>query len=65
MAGDWSQPIQPCSTFIDPDTRRAMGEQAVALSKAVGYDSAGMFVAEHASLCTCISPPSPSFLSVC
>ncbi|CAI2737404.1 unnamed protein product [Dicrocoelium dendriticum] len=29
------------STFIDPETRRAMGEQAVSLAKAVGYDSAG------------------------
>jgi propionyl-CoA carboxylase alpha chain len=29
------------STFLDPDTRRAMGEQAVQLGKAVGYNSAG------------------------
>ncbi|XP_071839324.1 propionyl-CoA carboxylase alpha chain, mitochondrial-like [Apostichopus japonicus] len=29
------------STFIDPDTRRAMGEQAVALANAVDYVSAG------------------------
>ena len=29
------------STFLDPNTRRAMGEQAVQLAKAVGYDSAG------------------------
>ncbi|OMJ09685.1 Propionyl-CoA carboxylase alpha chain, mitochondrial [Smittium culicis] len=29
------------SPFIDPETRRAMGEQAVALSKNVGYTSAG------------------------
>lgn len=29
------------SPFLDPETRRAMGEQAVALSKAIGYDSAG------------------------
>merc|ERR1711990_327751 len=29
------------SPFLDPETRRAMGEQAVALSKAMGYDSAG------------------------
>jgi len=29
------------SPFLDEDTRRAMGEQAVALAKAVGYDSAG------------------------
>ncbi|PYE43401.1 biotin carboxyl carrier protein /biotin carboxylase [Rhizobium sp. PP-F2F-G20b] len=29
------------SPFLDPETRRAMGEQAVALSKAVGYHSAG------------------------
>ena len=29
------------SPFLDPDTRRAMGEQAVSLSKAIGYDSAG------------------------
>ncbi|XP_031548764.1 propionyl-CoA carboxylase alpha chain, mitochondrial-like [Actinia tenebrosa] len=29
------------SSFVDPDLRRAMGEQAVALAKAVGYDSAG------------------------
>ncbi len=29
------------SPFLDEATRRAMGEQAVALAKAVGYDSAG------------------------
>jgi len=29
------------SVFLDEDTRRAMGEQAVALAKAVGYVSAG------------------------
>lgn len=29
------------STFVDPELRKAMGEQAVALAKAVGYDSAG------------------------
>ncbi|MFY0309543.1 acetyl-CoA carboxylase biotin carboxylase subunit [Leisingera sp. D0M16] len=29
------------SPFLDEDTRRAMGEQAVALAKAVGYSSAG------------------------
>lgn len=29
------------STFLDPQTRKAMGEQAVSLAKAVGYDSAG------------------------
>ncbi|MBS1269779.1 MAG: Acetyl-/propionyl-coenzyme A carboxylase alpha chain [Gammaproteobacteria bacterium] len=29
------------SPFLDPDTRRAMGEQAVALSRAVDYVSAG------------------------
>ena len=29
------------SPFLDPETRRAMGEQAVALSKAVDYHSAG------------------------
>ncbi|KAM6956440.1 propionyl-CoA carboxylase alpha chain [Aplochiton taeniatus] len=29
------------STFLDPDTRRAMGEQAVSLAKAVQYSSAG------------------------
>lgn len=29
------------STFLDPGTRRAMGEQAVALAQAVGYSSAG------------------------
>ena len=33
--------------FIDPETRRAMGEQAVALSKAVGYSSAGVLVLEY------------------
>ena len=31
----------PHSTFVDPDMRQAMGAQAVALSKAVGYSSAG------------------------
>src|ERR1051326_4304296 len=29
------------SPFLNEETRRAMGEQAVALAKAVGYDSAG------------------------
>ncbi|KAJ8401257.1 hypothetical protein AAFF_G00384880, partial [Aldrovandia affinis] len=29
------------STFLDPETRRAMGEQAVALAQAVNYSSAG------------------------
>ncbi|KAJ4949616.1 hypothetical protein JOQ06_021126 [Pogonophryne albipinna] len=29
------------STFLDPETRRAMGEQAVKLAKAVQYSSAG------------------------
>merc|ERR1719187_2439885 len=29
------------SPFLDPTTRAAMGEQAVQLSKAIGYDSAG------------------------
>ncbi|MEZ5731572.1 MAG: acetyl/propionyl/methylcrotonyl-CoA carboxylase subunit alpha [Paracoccaceae bacterium] len=29
------------SSFLDPATRKAMGEQAVALAKAVGYTSAG------------------------
>ena len=29
------------SPFLDPETRRAMGEQAVALAQAVGYTSAG------------------------
>jgi propionyl-CoA carboxylase alpha chain len=29
------------STFLDPETRRKMGEQAITLAKAVGYFSAG------------------------
>ncbi len=29
------------STFLDPETRRKMGEQAVTLAKAVGYTTAG------------------------
>lgn len=29
------------SVYIDPETRKAMGTQATALAKAVGYDSAG------------------------
>ncbi|WP_319528949.1 acetyl/propionyl/methylcrotonyl-CoA carboxylase subunit alpha [uncultured Cohaesibacter sp.] len=29
------------SSFLDPQTRKAMGDQAVALAKAVGYQSAG------------------------
>jgi propionyl-CoA carboxylase alpha chain len=29
------------SPFLDPQTRKAMGEQAVSLSTAIGYDSAG------------------------
>ena len=29
------------SPFLDPDTRAAMGAQAIALAKAIGYDSAG------------------------
>ena len=31
------------STFLDPETRRSMGEQAVALAKSVQYESAGSF----------------------
>lgn len=30
------------STFLDPATRRAMGEQAVSLAKLVNYTSAGI-----------------------
>ncbi len=37
------------STFLDPDTRRAMGEEAVQLSKAVGYSSAGTWLAARQS----------------
>jgi len=34
--------IEECpSPFLDPATRQAMGEQAVQLSKSIGYDSAG------------------------
>ncbi len=34
--------VEECpSPFLDPTTRRAMGEQAVALARAVGYVSAG------------------------
>ena len=29
------------SSFVDPDMRRRMGEQAIQLALAVGYDSAG------------------------
>ena len=29
------------STFIDAETRKAMGERAVALAKKIGYSSAG------------------------
>ena len=29
------------SPFVDPELRRRMGEQAISLAKAVGYDSAG------------------------
>ncbi|KAG1661617.1 Propionyl-CoA carboxylase alpha chain, mitochondrial [Nymphon striatum] len=29
------------STFVDPEMRKAMGEQATSLAQAVGYDSAG------------------------
>ena len=38
------------SPFIDPETRRAMGEQAVALARAAGYVSAGTveFVVDEA-----------------
>lgn len=36
-------PLSNISTFIDPETRQAMGEQAVALAKAVGYSSAGIY----------------------
>lgn len=32
-----------CSTFLNPDTRRAMGQQAVALAKSVQYESAGEY----------------------
>lgn len=37
----FSENIFIFSTFVDPDLRKAMGEQAVSLAKAVGYDSAG------------------------
>lgn len=30
------------STFVDPVMRKKMGDQAVQLARAVGYDSAGM-----------------------
>jgi len=30
-----------CSTFVDPVMRKKMGDQAVQLARAVGYDSAG------------------------
>lgn len=33
---------QAPSSFIDPETRRKMGEQAVSLCKEVGYKSAGI-----------------------
>lgn len=33
--------VHPPSTFLDPETRRAMGDQAVQLAKAVQYSSAG------------------------
>ena len=33
--------LSPLSMFLDAETRKAMGEQAVALSQAVGYSSAG------------------------
>lgn len=32
------------STFLDSGLRKAMGEQATALAKAVGYDSAGKWL---------------------
>ena len=36
------QVIEECpSPFLAPATRQAMGEQAVQLSKSIGYDSAG------------------------
>lgn len=31
----------PTSVFLDEATRKAMGEQAVALAKQIGYSSAG------------------------
>ncbi|CAG0902638.1 unnamed protein product, partial [Cyprideis torosa] len=42
------------SSFLDPATRKAMGEQAVALARAVGYTSAkltsGVFIFLYSSL---------------
>ena len=35
--------LYDCSTFIDPETRKMMGEQAVSLAKSVQYTSAGEF----------------------
>ena len=35
------------SVFLDPETRRAMGEQACQLAQAVGYDSAGQCQSPH------------------
>lgn len=32
------------SSFLDPETRAKMGNQAVSLAKAVGYNSAGLFI---------------------
>ena len=32
------------SVFVDPVMRKAMGDQAVALARAVGYSSAGIYV---------------------
>jgi propionyl-CoA carboxylase alpha chain len=42
------------SPFLDAKTRKAMGEQAVALAKAVGYDSAGTveFIVDGAAIST-------------
>ena len=37
----WIFLFSASSVFVDPDTRKAMGEQAIALAKAVDYDSAG------------------------
>ena len=36
--------LSPLSMFLDAETRKAMGEQAVVLSKAVGYSSAGQYI---------------------
>lgn len=54
------------SIFLDEATRRTMGEQAVALAKAVGYESAGWCLLRMLPCCGCCpAQPQPKPMLAC